>query len=365
MMKVVVGVLLLAGVALADRQLIAPGTGSQDAVVVDSGANGICETAARPDDLQAIAVGRGSPFEDEVRCGPDRIANTTAAGDDRQLIAVGAACGSPNSTVVDTGADGIASSAAAGDDRQLVTVGIGVPNTACVITGGNGRADTPDPVGGDDVRLLAAGAAEANAPVIRCGPNHVAETFANNVAAGDDVQLVGVGGPCPSANTVVVDAGANGIAETRAQGPDLLLRLASTRTVRLAIRHRHPSASRTVKLAVFNVEFGSAAPPARTYILSVDDGSCPRGTVVQVDADGRTPGAQATASVPLHGRVKGSFVVALRLDQVTSVDRRIPFRCSVDVEAVAADTAPDVDDAGNTANNGGSVVIEAVDTNDL
>src|SRR5207253_1814388 len=85
--------------AHADRQQIAPGTGRQDAVVIDSGANGICETTARSDDLQPIAVGHGSPFEDVVRCGVGRIANTTAAGDDRQLVPVGGACQNPNTAV--------------------------------------------------------------------------------------------------------------------------------------------------------------------------------------------------------------------------------------------------------------------------
>ena len=68
----------------ADRQSIAPGTGRQSSVVVDAGANGVCETTARPDDIQEIAVGHGSPFEDGVRCGPDRIASTVAGGDDVQ-----------------------------------------------------------------------------------------------------------------------------------------------------------------------------------------------------------------------------------------------------------------------------------------
>jgi len=351
--------------ARADRQVIAPGTGRQDAVVVDTGANGICETRARPDDEQAIPVGQGTPFADEVRCGVNRIANTAAAGDDQQLIPVGGACRNPNDVVVDTGADGIASSGATGDDQQLITVGAGEAHAPCIITGGNGRADTPDPVGGDDTRLLAPGAAQANAPVIRCGPNRIAETFANNVARGDDVQLVGVGAPCPSANTVVVDSGANGIAETRAQGAELVLRLANPRPVRLAIRRRRTTASRTVKLVVFNLEFGSSAPSSRAYTLQVDDGSCPNGTVVQVDADAHAPGTQPTASVPLHGRVKASFVVALRLEDVTSVDRRIPFRCAVDVAAVAVDTAPADDDAANTANNTAEVVLEAIDANDL
>jgi len=323
------GALLLASAAHADRQVIAPGTGLQSAVEVDSGPNGICETRARGDDPQAAKVGQGAPFQDEIRCGPDRIANTAAAGDDVQLIPVGGAA----------------------------------PHTPCVLTGANGLADTPDPAGGDDVRILLVGHAAPNTPVIRCGPNHVAETTANNVhAGGDDVQRVGVGASCPATGTVVVDSGANGIAETRAQGAELVLRLATPRPLTIPIR-RHGAASRTVKLAVFNEEF--AGPPSRAYTLSVSDGSCPDGTVTQVDADTRAPGLQTTANVPAGRHVKGSFAVTLRLDDVTSVSRKIPFRCAVRVEADAVDTAPDPDDAANPANNAASVELDAVDLNDL
>src|SRR5690242_18379535 len=97
---VVVAVLAASSIAHADRQAVAPGTGLQSSIVIDSGANGVCQTAAKGDDLQAAAVGQGSPFEDEVRCGPNRIANTAAVGDDRQLIAVGDACNGPNRVVV-------------------------------------------------------------------------------------------------------------------------------------------------------------------------------------------------------------------------------------------------------------------------
>ncbi len=207
------------------------------------------------------------------------------------------------------------------------------------------------------------GHAELNTPVIRCGPNHLAETTANNVhAGGDDVQRVGVGASCPGTGTVVVDSGANGIAETRAQGAELVLRLADPGLLTMPIRRRG-TASRTVKLAVFNEEF--AGPPSRAYTLSVTDGSCPDGTVTQVDADTRTPGLQTAASVRAGKHVKGSFVVTLGLADVTSVSRRIPFRCTVKVEADAVDTAPDPDDAANPANNAASVELDAVDLNDL
>jgi hypothetical protein len=349
--------------AHADRQVIAPGTGPQDAVVVDSGANGICETKAHRDDLSVIALGRGVPFADEIRCGPDRIAATAAAGDDRQLIAVGAACPGPNATVVDTGADGIANSTAAGDDQQRIAVGAGEPDQGCIVTGGNGVADTPL-IAGDDVRLLLVGAAEPNTPVVRCGPNRIAETTANNFrSGGDDVQLVAVGAPCPNAGTVVVDSGANGIAETQALGPDLVM--LPVRPVHIAIRRRRGSASRRVKVVVQNAELGNPSAASRVFLLSVDDGSCPNGTVSAVDADARMGGIQPTASVARRHRMKGSFVVTLRLEDVTSLARNVPFRCAVNVEADALDTAPDPDDAANPANNAARVDIEAVDLNDL
>src|SRR5437879_12517254 len=73
----------------ADRQVIAPGTGPQDTVVVDSGANGICETRAHRDDLPVIPVGQGMPFGDESRCGPDRIGRPPAGGAPRPRSGAG------------------------------------------------------------------------------------------------------------------------------------------------------------------------------------------------------------------------------------------------------------------------------------
>jgi hypothetical protein len=357
-------IVALAAVARADRQAIAPGTGLQGAVVVDSGANGICETTAVRDDVQAAGVGHGAPFENAVRCGPNMVADSAAVGDDTQLVAVGSACDGAGNAVVDTGPDGIANSPAAADDVQIISVGTALPNRACVVTGANGIADT-DLVAGDDMKLLLKGAAQTNTIVIRCGPNHVAETSANNARPGDDVQLVGVGAPCAGDNTPIVDSGANGIAETRAQGVDLVLALPNPRPAKLTIRRRRASASRRVKLVVLNREFGATAPGSRLYALAVSDGSCPRGTVSQVDADARADGLQATAAVPLRGKTKGSFVVTLRLDDVTSVDSAIPFRCTVNVAANAVDAAPDADDAANPGNNAARVDVLAVDRNDL
>ena len=54
----------------------------------------------------------------------------------------------------------------------------------------------------------------------------------------------------------------------------------------------------------------------------------------------------------------------LGLQDVVSVDRRIPFRCAVEVTAVATDsTGPD--DAANPANNSVRVEVEVLDQNEL
>src|SRR5262245_8875172 len=106
---VAIGAMLL-GVSItrADQQNIGPGTGLQSSVVVDTGANGLCETTAQGDDIQVAQIGFGTPFQNEVRCGPNLVAETAAVGDDTQLVAVGAACKNASVVIIDTGADGFA-----------------------------------------------------------------------------------------------------------------------------------------------------------------------------------------------------------------------------------------------------------------
>ncbi len=352
----------LATAARADEQVIAPGTADQDAVVVNTGPDGLCNTTAASGDIQAATVGQGTPFRTVSRCGTDKTVSTTAAGDDTQLVAVGGTCKNANTVIIDSGPNGIAETTAAGDDTQEIAVGVAPPNTPCVITGANGVADTAAAAGDDHLVLSPVGTAQANAEVILCGPNGVADTTANNVnPSGDDVQVVAVGAGC-SPNDVVVDSGTNGVADTRAEGPDLVLKV--VRPLRLTIGSGQVSASRTVKLLVSNVEFGASAPPARIYRLNVTKGSCPGGTVNQVDADTSIPGLQATASIPKGGKVKASFVVTTRLEDVTTVAPNVPFRCTTNVDAIAMDTDPDVDDAANSENNSTTVALDVTDGND-
>ncbi len=347
----------------ADEQVIAPGTGLQSSIVVDTGANGLCETAAANGDIQAAPVGGATPNRNEVRCGTNKTVESVAGGDDVQLVAVGAACNNANRVVVDTGPNGIPETALGGDDTYASGIAFGVApaNTPCVIAGADGIAQTAAPAG-DDAQLLAAGTAAPNTDVVLCGPNLVADTTANNFAAGDDVQLVAVGMPC-TANQAVVDSGADGIASTRAEGPDLLLKVA--KSTKINIGSGDATGSKTIKLEVSNVEFGPSAPATRAYKLTISGNSCGGGAVTQLDADSATPGLQATANVPLGGKLKASVVATVKLENVISVSNKIPFRCTFDVNAVALDTDPDVDDAANPDNNTTTVDLEVFDRNDL
>jgi hypothetical protein len=347
----------------ADEQVIAPGTGLQSSVVVDTGANGVCESIAASGDIQAAPVGGATPNRNEIRCGTNKIVESTAAGDDVQLIAVGATCQNANRVAVDTGANGIPETALGGDDTYPSGIALLVApaNTPCVIAGADGVAQTAAPAG-DDAQVLAAGTAAPNTDVVLCGPNLVADTTANNFAAGDDVQLVPVGNAC-TANQAVVDAGADGIATTRAEGPDLLIRVA--KSTKINIGSGDATGDKTIKLEISNVEFGASAPISRPYKLTIGGNTCGGGAVTQLDADSVTPGLQATANVPLGGKIKASVVATVKLENVISVSTKIPFRCTFDVNAVALDTDPDVDDGANPENNTTTVDLEVFDRNDL
>jgi hypothetical protein len=347
----------------ADEQVIAPGTGLQSAVVINSGADGICNTAAAVGDIQSATVGGATPNLTEVRCGPNKIVESTAGGDDVQLIAVGSTCQNANRAVADTGPNGIPETVLVGDDTYAGGMALGVPpaNTACVIAGADGIAQTSPPAG-DDNQVLVLGAAAANSDVIVCGPNLIADTTANNFATGDDVQLVPVGNAC-TANQAIVDSGADGIATTRAEGPDLVIKVA--KSTKINIGSGNATGQKLIKLEVSNQEFGGSAPATRAYQLTISGNSCGNGTVTQLDADAATPGLQATANVPLGGKIKASVVATVRLQDVITVSNKIPFRCTFDVNAIAVDTAPDADDAANPDNNTTTVDVEAFDKNDL
>ena len=355
-----VSLVIIAGTAAADQQQIAPNTGKQDSVVIDTGSDGICNTTAAVGDIQLAAVGSGSPNRTEIKCGANKIVDTIATGDDVQLVAFGAACKNTTTAVIDTGENGVADTTAVSDDTQTIVVGVAPANTPCVIAGADGVAQTVAPAG-DDGQQLVAGSAAPNTDVIVCGPNLVADTTANNIAPGDDVQLVPVGNPC-TANQAVVDSGADGIATTRAEGPDL--RISAAKPVKINISGGQASGVKLVKFKITNTEFGATAPASRAYKLTTTSGSCGGGVVTQVDADAVTPGLQATANVLLGGTMRATLMAKMKLQNVTTVASNNPYRCTFDVSVVVLTTDPDVDDGANPDGNTTTVDLEVADRND-
>src|SRR5437773_10953 len=90
--SMIVAVLLaLASAAHADRQVIAPGTGLQSAVEVDTGPDGIANSTAAGDDVQDIPVGNAAPNTPCVLTGANGLADTPdpAGADDVRILLAG------------------------------------------------------------------------------------------------------------------------------------------------------------------------------------------------------------------------------------------------------------------------------------
>jgi hypothetical protein len=62
--------------------------------------------------------------------------------------------------------------------------------------------------------------------------------------------------------------------------------------------------------------------------------------------------------------MKASLVATMKLQNVTTLESRNPYRCAFDVSVVAIDTDPAVDDAANPEGNTTTVDLEVSDRND-
>lgn len=360
-------VALAAWPVFADEQSIPAGGPEEGELAVDSGADGVCASTAAGDDVQLTPVGAAAPRRPEIECGADGIVGSTAGGDDTQLRAPGSYCGAADVPVIDTGADGIANTVLAGDDAYAagVVFGAAVPNTPCVGTGPDGIASSTAIA--FDTQVTAVGFGNASRPVVTCGDDLIPSTTANNAnPLGDDTQEIPVSltPTCGAASDVVVRSGpTSSIADTRAEGPELVLR--AMKPVKVSIARGRASASKSFRLQVYNQEFGAAAPASRQFRIEADDGSCPDGTVTLVDADPKTEGLQLTGSVELGRSATASLLATFPGERVRTVSSRIPFRCNANITVLAVDTAPEEDDARVRRNNTTSIGFEVYDGNDL
>lgn len=162
---------------------------------IDTGANGICESAAVPDDSQIIPVGQGRPGSAVITPGRNGDLEIQLSGDDVR-----------DGHVVRTGPNGILNTPAHPDDAPVFAVGQGEPNRV-TIRAAAGAALTTAHAGGDDV---------INGNEITTGPNGISET----AAAAGDTQVIPAGQG--EANTIGIRPGINGILDPVRGGDDEL-----------------------------------------------------------------------------------------------------------------------------------------------
>lgn len=157
-------------------------------------------TAARGDDVQVVAVGAAVGLNDVVVApGRNGVLDTEPSGSDY----------SSEGPRILAGPDGIADTTAEGDDVQVVDAGAFplAPGAVVVAAGPDGVLDTLP--GGDDVGVGPDG--------IRAG----ADRAVSSVARGDDLQLVPVGTTGVPADAVAIEAGPNGVLDTKPASDDV------------------------------------------------------------------------------------------------------------------------------------------------
>lgn len=166
------------------------GGGLPNGAIIRPGAgDGICRDAIVPlgDDVVRVGTGASDPRRIAVGPGPNAAINSTPAGDD---LLTGVICPGPDS-IFQTVPDPADVLSAVSPLCDLCT-----GSFSCITPGSDGDLDTvADP---QDVSV----------PFVSSGANGIS----NTTAAGDDAQVIAVGAGAP--DTVCVDAGADGLAQT-------------------------------------------------------------------------------------------------------------------------------------------------------
>jgi len=176
-----------------DVQEIPVGNGKPNTDAVNTGSNGVCNTAALGDDVQIIPVGQGEPNQIAITAGADMILDTNVvAGDDVKI-----------DRMITTGADGICNTIADVNDIQIISVNQGKPDIICINTGANGVCNTG--ANGDDEQIIPLNQGKPNEICVSAGANG----FRDSVPGGDD-QLAGDN----------ITTGADGVCDTTADSTD-------------------------------------------------------------------------------------------------------------------------------------------------
>ncbi|MCX8070959.1 MAG: matrixin family metalloprotease [Candidatus Binatia bacterium] len=113
---------------------------------------------------------------------------------------------------------------------------------------------------------------------------------------------------------------------------------------------------RSVRVRVRNLDQGTTAP--RSVSVSVDASDCPVGTVAGWDLVPDVPGDQSTAPIAPGKTLLGELLLAPSPSTIATPNQRSPFRCTLWIEASAAEGE------SNLSDNRIPLILDLVDAGD-
>lgn len=172
-------------------------------------------------------------------------------------------------------------------------------------------------------------------------------------------QIVGNVDPRPANNTIGVDIDVidqNDPEQATAHESYVL----GAKPVAVKIRRRSLNVRPSLRVAVGNGDvYPATERPGHDVTLQVGDGTCPPGTVTQVDFDTRTGGGQSTVTVTGGGKKKGAIEIGALAADISTPSSLSPYRCELELTAVG----PGGDaDASNDVSH---LIVDITDFNDF
>jgi Tol biopolymer transport system component len=131
--------------------------------------------------------------------------------------------------------------------------------------------------------------------------------------------------------------------------------------LKVAIAAGASEVTKKMKVKVINGDWPEDFPGPHNIQLIATDGTCPAGTVLGVDFDGRTAGYQPSISVNPFKAKAGTVYVRFEGSAITTHNSKSPYRCAVSLRVIAAGV---LNEDPQPSNDRISVDINVFDEND-
>ena len=131
--------------------------------------------------------------------------------------------------------------------------------------------------------------------------------------------------------------------------------------VTVTLKDGMASTVKNVRPVIGNADILPAAEvPGHLITVTASDGDCPAGTVGIADYDGKTPGAQNSATVKGGATKGGPLPLTINASAFATTNAKSPARCTAVLTATGPSN-PDPDPSNNTT----KLVIDVIDKNDF